>query len=52
MSWVTYIKRNYDCDLSINFDYSKEFTEEVYREDEELKIVKYTKFLPVTSVFN
>ena len=41
--WVTYIKQNYDCDLLMDYDYSKEFTEELYKEDDELKIVKYTR---------
>ena len=41
--WVTYIKQNYDCDLLMEYDYSKEFTEEIYKEDDELKIVKYTR---------
>ena len=41
--WVTYIKHNYDCDLFIDYDYSKQFTEELYKEDDELKIIKYTR---------
>lgn len=41
--WVTYIKQNYDCDLLMDYDYSKEFTEELYKEDDEVKIVKYTR---------
>jgi len=41
--WVTYIKQNYDCDLLMEYDYSKEFTDEIYKEDDELKIVKYTR---------
>jgi dihydrofolate reductase/thymidylate synthase len=41
--WVTYFKHNYDCDLFIDYDYSKQFTEELYKEDDELKIVKYTR---------
>lgn len=41
--WVTYIKHNYDCDLFMDYDYSKQFTEELYKEDDELKIVRYTR---------
>lgn len=41
--WVTYIKKNYDCDLSINYDYSIQFKEKIYDEDDELKIVEYTR---------
>lgn len=41
--WVTQIKCNYDCDLFINYDYSKQFTVELYKEDDELKIVEYTR---------
>ena len=41
--WVTQIKGDYACDLFIDYDYSKEFTEELYKEDDELKIVKYTR---------
>lgn len=41
--WVTYIKYNYDCDLSINYDYSIQFKEKIYDEDDELKIVEYTR---------
>ena len=40
--WVTQIKNNYDCDLFIYYDYSKEFSEKLYKEDDELKIVEYT----------
>jgi len=41
--WVTHIKQNYNCDLFIDYDYSKQFTEELYKEDDELKIIKYTR---------
>jgi len=41
--WITYIKHNYNCDLFMDYDYSKQFTEELYKEDDELKIVKYTR---------
>ena len=40
---VTLIKKNYDCDLFIDYDYSKQFIEELYKEDDELKIIKYTR---------
>jgi len=43
--WVTYIKYNYDCDLFFDYDYSKQYTAEVYNEDEELKIVEYSRVL-------
>lgn len=41
--WVTYIKRDYNCDLSIDYDYSDSFSAKVYDEDDELKIVEYTR---------
>ena len=41
--WITYIKHNYNCDLFMDYDYSKQFTEELYKEDDELKIIKYTR---------
>jgi len=41
--WVTQIKRDYDCDLFINYDYSKNFSEELYDEDDELRIVEYNR---------
>ena len=41
--WVTHIKNDYNCDLFMDYDYSKQFTEELYKEDDELKIVKYTR---------
>ena len=41
--WITYIKHNYNCDLFMDYDYSKQFTEELYKEDDELKIMKYTR---------
>jgi len=28
--WITYIKKDYDCDLFINYDYSKKFKEKIY----------------------
>ena len=42
--WVTYIKRDYNCDLFIDYDYSDcRFSAEIYDEDDELKIVEYTR---------
>jgi dihydrofolate reductase len=41
--WVTQIKKDYSCDLFLEYDYSKEFKEEFVEEDDELKIVKYEK---------
>ena len=31
------------CDLFLNYDYSKEYKEEIIDDDEELKIIKYEK---------
>ena len=40
--WVTRIKKNYKCDLSIDYDFSKQFKDrEVVKDDDELLIVKY-----------
>lgn len=41
--WETRIKCNYHCDLFIDNDYSNNFNEELYQENNELKIVKYTR---------
>ena len=41
--WVTYIKHDYNCDLFIDYNYSEQFTENVYEENDELKIVEYTR---------
>jgi dihydrofolate reductase len=41
--WVTYIKCNYKCDLFIESDYLKQFKINVCDEDDELKIVEYTR---------
>jgi dihydrofolate reductase len=50
--WVTQIKKDYSCDLFLEYDYSKEFKEELVEEDDELKIVKYEKsILPSGSTF-
>lgn len=41
--WVTYIKKDYSCDIFLEYDYSKEHKEEIIDEDEELIIKKYEK---------
>lgn len=33
---------DYVCDLTFNYDFDS-FIEDIYEEDEELKIIKYTK---------
>ena len=40
--WVTKLKTDYVCDLTFNYDFDS-FIEDIYEEDEELKIIKYTK---------
>ncbi len=41
--WVTTIKTNYFCDLFLKYDYTKYFKDFDIEEDEELKIVKWSK---------
>jgi dihydrofolate reductase len=42
--WITQIKKNYSCDLFMDFDYSKQFKEpQIIEEDYELKIILYEK---------
>ena len=41
--WVTYIKYNYNCDLFMEYDYSNKYTLKIYKEDDELAIVEYSK---------
>lgn len=41
--WITQIKKDYSCDLVFEFKYKKQFKEEIYDEDSELKILKYEK---------
>ena len=41
--WVTYIKRNYLCDLFFNYDYSEKYTEKIIRDCDEFRIIKYEK---------
>lgn len=41
--WVTRIKRDYQCDLRIDYDFAKQFKDrEVVKDDDEIFIVKYT----------
>jgi dihydrofolate reductase len=40
--WVTQIKCNYNCDLFLDYDYS-ECKVSLYQEDDELKILEYTR---------
>jgi dihydrofolate reductase len=41
--WMTRIKKDYSCDLFLDYDYSKQFKEETIDEDDELIIKKYEK---------
>ena len=41
--WLTQIKQNYMCDLVFEYNFEKEFKEELYYENDELKIVEYKK---------
>jgi dihydrofolate reductase len=41
--WVTRIKKDYSCDLFLDYNYSKQFKEETIDEDDELIIKKYEK---------
>ena len=43
--WATHIKYNYHCDLFMTFDFSQQFTSEVYDDNDELTILEYTKLL-------
>ena len=40
--WVTRLKSDYECDLFIDYDYSKQYKEEIYEEDNEVQIIEYT----------
>ena len=43
--WVTQIKKDYDCDLIMDIDYSKQFKEpQLIEEDEDLTIFMYDKY--------
>lgn len=42
--WVTKIKKSFDCELFLNYDYSKQYKEpEIIDDDEELTIFKYLR---------
>lgn len=41
--WITHIHFNYECDLFINNDYLIDFQGKLYEEDEQLKIIEYTR---------
>ena len=42
--WVTRIKKDYSCDLFLDYDYSKQFKEpQIIEEDDELQILLYEK---------
>lgn len=43
--WVTTIKKDYSCDLFFDYDYKKQFKEELVEEDNELKIIEWKKIL-------
>jgi len=40
--WITHLKKDYSCDLFINYDYSNHFQKEIIDENEEFIIYKYT----------
>lgn len=40
--WVTKLKGDYNCDLFIDYDFSKQFEEKLYEENDELLILEYT----------
>ena len=40
--WVTRIKKDYQCDLFIEYDFENQFKDyEIVKDDEELVILKY-----------
>jgi len=41
--WVTQIKSEYNCDLFLDYNYSNQFTEEIFEEDDELRIIQYNR---------
>lgn len=41
--WVTHIKQDCDCDLFFEYDYSIQFKEEIYYQDDEIQIIKYSE---------
>jgi dihydrofolate reductase len=42
--WVTTIKKNYSCDLFLNYEYNQQFKDELVEDDDELKIVEWKKY--------
>jgi len=40
--WVSRLKKNYNCDLFIDYDYSNYYSE-IYYEDADISIIKYTR---------
>ena len=41
--WLSRIKNDYSCDLFLDYEFEKEFKEVQSCEDDEFKIIKYTK---------
>ena len=41
--WLSRIKNDYSCDLFLDYEFEKEFKEVQSGEDDEFKIIKYTK---------
>jgi dihydrofolate reductase len=41
--WITQIKGDYECDLFIDYDYSKQFKGAILEEDNELIITEYKR---------
>ena len=40
--WVTRIKKDYQCDLLIDYDFTEQFEDyEIVKDDDELVILKY-----------
>lgn len=42
--WVTTIKKNYSCDLFLNYEYNEQFKDKLVEEDDELKIIEWKKY--------
>lgn len=41
--WVSRLKCDYDCDLFLDYNYSRQYKEEIYEQDDELEIIEYTR---------
>ena len=41
--WVTRLKQDYECDLFLDYDYSTQYKEEMYEQDNELEIIEYIR---------